>query len=405
MPAPQYVLRSYGGGADVAQLQQSIGASDITFAITPTTGWVEEDGQPLGTVGPFTVVVDRFTASVEKILCSAVNLVTGTVNVYIDPDDGWSGRGYDGTNPQGHQPGGSSSGVQTCWSSVEAAEANQAVFDVLGSGSSGLVGVPIGSSVPFNGTPLTIPPNFVLEDGSALSRSTYSALFSAITISTTGTTTAASATITAVPTGVTQYVNAGMKVTLANSGGAIYTVSSVTSTTIVLTSGTGITAGTAGGILVYPHGAGDGSSTFNIPDSRGRTKTGQSQVNTGAQPTQYVGQGIGTQSVTIAQSQLPTTIGTAAAQSVNQPNGDNTFWQGNTSAQAVVTLNSASTIAIPTGSSDFEPTWLQVTFGSTDWNPTGNITTNSSAVTNAGGGSALNVESPAIGCTWMIRVH
>ena len=127
MPAPQYVIRSYGGGADVAQLAQNMGPSDTSFAIAPTTGWLEDDGSPLGTVGPFTVVVDRFTASVEKILCSAINLTSGVVTVYVDSEDGWSGRGYDGTAPQAHVPGGSTSGVQTCWSSAEAKEANQAV--------------------------------------------------------------------------------------------------------------------------------------------------------------------------------------------------------------------------------------------------------------------------------------
>jgi hypothetical protein len=129
MPLPAYVLRSYGGGAVVAQLVQEIGPSDTAFTITPTTGWTEADGNPLGTVGPFTVVIDRFTASVEKILCSGINLVTGVVTVETS---GGSGRGYDGTTPQAHVPGGSTSGVQTCWSSVEAAEANKLVYDALG---------------------------------------------------------------------------------------------------------------------------------------------------------------------------------------------------------------------------------------------------------------------------------
>src|SRR3974390_2732568 len=95
MPAPQYVRRSYGGGADVASLVQSIGPTDIAFTIAPDTGWVEDDGSPLGTVGPFSVVIDRFTPGVEKILCSSIDLATGLVNVFVDPVDGWTGRGYD----------------------------------------------------------------------------------------------------------------------------------------------------------------------------------------------------------------------------------------------------------------------------------------------------------------------
>jgi hypothetical protein len=152
MALPAYVIRSYGGGAVVAQLTQEMGSSDVTFAISPTTGWTEAGGAPLGTSGPFTVVVDRFTNSVEKILCDSINLVTGVVVVHTS---GGSGRGYDGTTPQAHVPGGSSSGVQTCWTSVEAAEANKAVS--AGSFPDGYVltavsGVPTWQPVSFPGT-------------------------------------------------------------------------------------------------------------------------------------------------------------------------------------------------------------------------------------------------------------
>jgi hypothetical protein len=107
-----------------------MGAADISFTITPTTGWYEDDGDILGTDGPFCVVIDRFTASVEKILCSAINLTSGVVTVYTS--SGFSGRGYDGTSPQAHVPNGSTSGVQTCWSAQEAFEANAAVSYLLG---------------------------------------------------------------------------------------------------------------------------------------------------------------------------------------------------------------------------------------------------------------------------------
>ena len=130
MTAPKFVVRSYGGSADVAQLVEEIGATDVSFTIAPDTGWTELDGSPLGTVGPFCVVIDRFTTSVEKILCSAINLTTGVVTVFTS--SGYSGRGYDGTTAQAHVPNGSTSGVQTCWSASEAYEANQAVAYLLG---------------------------------------------------------------------------------------------------------------------------------------------------------------------------------------------------------------------------------------------------------------------------------
>lgn len=129
VPAP-FILRSYGGGAEAAQLIEPMGTTDTSFGITTTVGWTEADGSPLGTVGPFTAIIDRATDTVEKITCSSVNLTTGIVTV---DTTGGSGRGADGTTPQAHVPGGSTSGVQTCWTSVEAAEANKAVTYVLGS--------------------------------------------------------------------------------------------------------------------------------------------------------------------------------------------------------------------------------------------------------------------------------
>ena len=174
MPQPEYVLRSYGGGASAAQLVQSLGSTDTTFTITPTTGWVEDGGtNPLGTTGPFTVVIDDFTPSRESILCRSIDLTSGLVTVFVDTD-GWSGRGYDNTAAVAHVPGGTSSGVTPAWSSLEAQEANQAVFDLLGAGGVSSLGVPIGTSIDFRGMPNAVPANFMYENGTAISRTTLS---------------------------------------------------------------------------------------------------------------------------------------------------------------------------------------------------------------------------------------
>lgn len=133
MALPEYVVRSFGGGAQPAQLIEQMGTTDTSFGITTTVGWTESVGanigSALGTSGPFMVVIDRFTDTVEKILCSSVNLTTGLVTV---DTSGGSGRGYDGSTPQGHVPNGSASGVQTGWAAEEAYEANQAVAYLLG---------------------------------------------------------------------------------------------------------------------------------------------------------------------------------------------------------------------------------------------------------------------------------
>jgi microcystin-dependent protein len=404
MPAPQYVIRSYGGGAtEAAQLIQTIGSTDTSFSITPTTGWVETAGSnigsPLGTSGPFTVAVDRFAPSEEKILCSAINLSTGVVTVYVDPGDGWSGRGYDSTSAQAHVPGTTTAGVSPVWSATEAEEANAAVHDMLGGGGGFSVSVPIGTLIPFAGTALTLPTNFLVADASAVSRTSYSALFTAITIPVTGTTTTGGATITAVSSSFTPYITGGMQVTLTNSGGAVYTVSSVASTSIVLTSGTGITAGTGGAIVVYPHGAGDGSTTFNLPDARGRVIAGQSSLGTNSQPSLWVGGGGGEKLHTLVQNELSTAIGTAAAQAATVT--DPTHYHQSVSPGTGFAIQVPSSTEGLAGVGTIPVSFTAYTAPSSTYVSVSNA---ASSVSNSGGGNGHNNMQPYLVATHIVRV-
>lgn len=148
MSLPHYVTRDYAGGVvQGVQLAAAIGSTDLSFTIVNTTGWVNAANNPLGTVGPFTVVIDQGTATVEKICCSSINLTSGLVTVY--DTGGTSGRGYDQTTAQAHVPGGSTTGVQPCWSAVEATEANAAVVYGPGGGGTltGLTGNPAGKVI------------------------------------------------------------------------------------------------------------------------------------------------------------------------------------------------------------------------------------------------------------------
>lgn len=142
---PEFIVRSYGGGAVPAQLSTSMGSTDTSFTIVPQSpatdlsSWVQDtNGAALGTAGPFVVIIDRFTTSVEKIECASIDLTTGLVTVTVSGD--YTGRGFDGTTAQSHYPGGSQAGVQTCWSAQEAYEANQVVAQTIGTAVTELVG-------------------------------------------------------------------------------------------------------------------------------------------------------------------------------------------------------------------------------------------------------------------------
>jgi hypothetical protein len=109
------VIRSYPGGATPTYLAAALintYASGQTFTVTNTTGWYEvsasgyNTSNPLGTSGPYTLVVDYGLPSEEKILCASGSISLGINTVISVWTDGTlNGRGYDGTSAQSHAVG------------------------------------------------------------------------------------------------------------------------------------------------------------------------------------------------------------------------------------------------------------------------------------------------------------
>jgi hypothetical protein len=125
-------------------------------------------------------------------------------------------------------------------------------------------GFPIGSSIFYDG--INIPSGWLEEDGSAISRTTYSGLLAALTKGITCTTTNSSNAIT-VTTGDLSRLGVGMVVEGSGipSGSTIATIVDSTNFTI---SANATASATGVSVLVFPHGAGNGTTTFNIPDWR-----------------------------------------------------------------------------------------------------------------------------------------
>jgi microcystin-dependent protein len=122
-----------------------------------------------------------------------------------------------------------------------------------------------------------VPPSGWLAcDGSAVSRTGFAALFGALSLPFTGTT-HATTTVSGISTVVTALLQAGWPI----SGPTIpsgTTIASVSSGTILLSAaatGTGV----AESLVASPWGVGDGSTTFNVPDLRGRTIIGSGAGN------------------------------------------------------------------------------------------------------------------------------
>lgn len=111
---------------------------------------------------------------------------------------------------------------------------------------------------------LAPPATFLAANGAAISRTTYAALFAAITAQVAGTVTSGSNSISGVTSPNAMWV--GMPI----SGPGIpagATVTAVGASTITLSANATATSTTT--VAICPHGVGDGSTTFNVPDGRG----------------------------------------------------------------------------------------------------------------------------------------
>lgn len=133
---------------------------------------------------------------------------------------------------------------------------------------------PSGVEASFPG--LVAPSGWLMEFGQAISRTTNVGLFTALSQTVTGTPATGNATITAVGTNL---VGTGVEGAFIEGTGISTgtTISSVTSTTIVMSANA--IGGTAGETLrIIPFGQGDGSTTFNVPDRRGRFLAGRDNM-------------------------------------------------------------------------------------------------------------------------------
>jgi microcystin-dependent protein len=125
---------------------------------------------------------------------------------------------------------------------------------------------------------INLPSGYLWANGQAVSRTTYAALFSALSVSVTGTTTSGNATISSVSSDLTQLPTSLVGAQISGPGiPAGATISSVTSNSITLSANA--TASASGiAIVIAPHGVGDGSTTFNVPDRRGRAGVGHDKM-------------------------------------------------------------------------------------------------------------------------------
>ena len=162
------------------------------------------------------------------------------------------------------------------------------------------------------------------------------------------------------------------------------TIVSIAATSIVMSAAATNTAA-GGGVRAFPHGNGDGSNTFTIPDARGTVPAGRDDMGgTAAGRLTTAGSGVnglrlktigGAQNITLDTTQIPAHT---HANSLNEVAHSHSY-----SGSAVYTFlqNSGSSLPVPTGSS------------TTSANVTGITITNASV---GGGGAHGNVQPTRI---------
>lgn len=184
----------------------------------------------------------------------------------------------------------------------------------------------VGTIKPWAG--ITAPNQYQFAYGQQLNRTTFAALFTAITQSLAVTCTSTSNTLSGIAD--TTSINVGAPLEAAACVVPGTTVSSKTSSTVVMSNPSSVNLNTTA--VFFPFGNGDGSTTFTLPDFRGNTIAGRQNMG-GTASTNLTncnaGQGTtcGNQNTTLARANLPNvtyspvfsgTLNPAATVNVNQ---------------------------------------------------------------------------------------
>lgn len=183
-------------------------------------------------------------------------------NKWVDDDGSLTvGTIFDAANMQNIEEG-----IAQAIKAAEAAQKKAEEASVLPAELPGL----IGEMCDFVGftAPTVTGAEYKITEGQSLSRTTYATLFGRVSLTTTGSRTSASKKITAIPSGTGALLKVGMP--LEGTGiAAGTTIETVNSTTEITLSIAAESTGTLGALVFIPWGFAS-STTFNLPDGRGR---------------------------------------------------------------------------------------------------------------------------------------
>ena len=379
--------KSYAGAAPILALTGNMLSTDTTFA----TGTIS--GFPNTAIGPFVVKIAGGTASEEKILISSYSSNLFSVAL--------SGRGYDGTIAVPHSTG---DAVEHCLDSVTVNEAN-------------LLANSLGTVLPSTVTPGAASGGGTSLTGAAADHAHAVAPYGAsavITISAPGDGAAAGATGDFSDAGHRHGRETAATLTgLVIPSGLIFPYGGGAAPSGFLTlDGTAYSRTTYSvlfGVIGTTYGAGDGSTTFNVPDARGRTLLGLGNLGTNSQPTIFAGETGGANYTTLATANLA-----AHAHTISDPGHGHSTAVGNESAPHAHTFPNSNIVNIQASSVGLVTNSNVQATGITGME-TGNETSshyhgvtvngNTTGITdgNVGSGAQFQTITPFLGVSYIIK--
>lgn len=250
----------------------------------------------------------------------------------------------------------------------------------------------VGTVLPWSG--LVAPNQYVFTYGQEISRATYPLFFTAITLNQNVNCSSGNPILTGLSDTTQIPVGATIEVSCLAPG---TTVISKTSTTITVS--TNATISTTASSVIFPWGNGNGSTTFNVPDYRGRTLAGRDNMGgttasrlTSAyygETADALGANGGSQNQTLITANLPayTPSGTNA---ITDPGHKHVVVNSDTTGGAALTANNYLM-----GSADNGTAFSYTLKGTATVASTGGTSTNTTGITSAFSGTAQGGTSAA----------
>ena len=379
--------KSYAGAAPILSLTGNMLATDTTFA----TGTIS--GFPNTSIGPFVVKIAGGTPSEEKILISSYSSNLFSV--------AQSGRGYDGTIAVPHSTG---DAVEHCLDSVTVNEAN-------------LLANSLGTVLPSTVTPGAVSGGGVSLTGAAADHTHAVPPYGAsgvITISAPGDGAAAGATGDFSDAGHRHGRETASTLTgLVFPSGMIFPYGgTVAPSGFFMCDATAYSRTTYSALFAVigtTYGAGDGATTFNVPDARGRMLMGVGNLGTNSQPTIFAGETGGANYTTLSTANLA-----AHSHTINDPGHGHSTSVGTESSPHVHTFpnsyivnQQASTVGLVTNSNNQAIGILGMQTSNEDRSHIHSVTVNGNGTgiteSNVGSGTSFQTISPFLGVSYIIK--